>query len=275
MACGLTGLDRSILYSVACVTGFRAEELASLSPVAFSIYSEPPTVTLNAENAKNGRTAVQPLPTDIVEALRGYLTGRPGDQPIWPGTWFQKAADMLRVDLDACGIPYVVEGPDGPLFADFHALRHSFIAMLDKSGATLKEAMQLARHSDPKLTMAVYGRAQLHDLGQTVGRLPSLTDGPVPESMKVTGTDGASDEKRHGHPVRFARRFAQTNDSGCEDMRGDNKECDGLAENTIGPNPLRLLGIGADCENMIPFEGSSPSRTRTYNKPVNSRLLYH
>jgi hypothetical protein len=25
--------------------------------------------------------------------------------------------------------------------------------------------MQLARHSDPKLTMAVYGRAHLHDLG--------------------------------------------------------------------------------------------------------------
>jgi hypothetical protein len=46
-----------------------------------------------------------------------------------------------------------------------HALRHSHIALLDRSGATLKEAMQLARHSDPKLTMAVYGRAQLHDLG--------------------------------------------------------------------------------------------------------------
>src|SRR3989442_12720907 len=81
---------------------------------------------------------------------------------------------MLRIDLDAPGIPYVAEGPDGPLYADFHALRHSYIALLDKSGATLKEAMQLARHSDPKLTMAVYGRAQLHDLGEAVGRLPRL-----------------------------------------------------------------------------------------------------
>jgi hypothetical protein len=81
---------------------------------------------------------------------------------------------MIEGDLAAADIPYVVEGPDGPLFADFHALRHSFIALLDKSGATLKEAMQLARHSDPKLTMARYGRAQLHDLGQAVGRLPEL-----------------------------------------------------------------------------------------------------
>ena len=60
------------------------------------------------------------------------------------------------------------EGPDGPLYADFHSLRHTFVSLLDQSGATLKEAMQLARHSDPRLTMARYGRAQRHDLAQTV-----------------------------------------------------------------------------------------------------------
>jgi hypothetical protein len=52
--------------------------------------------------------------------------------------------------------------------------------------------MQLARHSDPKLTMAVYGRAHLHDLGAAVGRLPSLQTGPESESQAdaATGTDG-------------------------------------------------------------------------------------
>ena len=78
--------------------------------------------------------------------------------PVWPGTWQERGADMLRIDLDVVGIPYVVEGGDGPLHADFHCLRHSFVAMLDRSGETLKEAMQLSRHSDPKLTAAVYGR---------------------------------------------------------------------------------------------------------------------
>jgi hypothetical protein len=34
--------------------------------------------------------------------------------------------------------------------------------------------MQLARHSDPKLTLAVYGRAQLHDLAGAVDRLPNV-----------------------------------------------------------------------------------------------------
>jgi hypothetical protein len=53
-------------------------------------------------------------------------------------------------------------------------------------------AMQLARHSDPKLTMAVYGRAQLHDLSAAVCRLPSLLTGPKAEgaALAATGTDG-------------------------------------------------------------------------------------
>ena len=115
------------------------------------------------------------------------------DAPSWPGTWCDRAADMLRIELDACNIPYIVQGIDGPLFADFHCLRHSFVVMLDRSGATLKEAMQLARHSDPKLTMAVYGRARLHDLAGAVDRLPSLgTSGENPPEggLQATGTDG-------------------------------------------------------------------------------------
>jgi integrase len=120
-----------------------------------------PTVTLAAEHAT--MTAVQPLPPDIALALREYLADRPNDAPLWPGTWPKKAAEMICIDLGTAGIPYVVDGPDGPLYADFHSLRHSYIALLDRSGATLKEAMQLARHSDPKLTMAVYGQAHAAD----------------------------------------------------------------------------------------------------------------
>jgi integrase len=189
---GLEGPDRAMLYSVACGSGFRASELASLAPSAFALDDSPPTVTLAAEHAKNGRTAVQPLPPDIVETLREYLAGRPEGKPVWPGTWVGKAAEMLRGDLETAGIAYVAEGADGPLYADFHSLRHSYIALLDRGGATLKEAMQLARHSDPKLTMAVYGRARLHDLGEAVRRMPSLLeDSAYQEALQATGTDPA------------------------------------------------------------------------------------
>src|SRR5687767_837265 len=108
---------------------------------------------------------------------------------------------MFRLDLDAAGVPYVVDGPDGRRYADCHSLRHTYIALVDKTGATLKEAMQLARHSDPKLTMAVYGRARLADLATAVGRLPTLLprdgmseDGPVqPEAGRVASTELAQE----------------------------------------------------------------------------------
>ncbi len=196
---GLSGKDRQLLYLVGAVTGFRKSELACLRPTAFDLDSADPTAFLAAENAKNGRTAVQPLPPDVVDAMRNYLKGKPTDQPIWAGSWVERAAEMLRLDLNAASIPYAVEGPEGLLYADFHSLRHAYVALLDKTGASLKQAMQLARHTDPKLTMARYGRAQLHDLGEAVRRLPRLLDREPAKSevLQATGTEG--------HALRLAR----------------------------------------------------------------------
>ena len=187
---GLSGEDRYFLYLAAMTTGFRSSELASLTPASFVLDAEPPTVVLAAGDAKNKRTVTQPLPEETAQALRGFLAGKAERELLWPGAWPKRGADMLRMDLEAAGIPYVVEGPDGPLYADFHALRHSFIAMLDRGGVTLKQAMQLARHSDPKLTMARYGRAQLHDLAQAVGKMPSVltpATAPAPETGPAPG----------------------------------------------------------------------------------------
>jgi hypothetical protein len=178
---------------------------------------------------------------------------------------------MLRIELDTCGIPYEVEGPDGPLFADFHALRHSFIALLDKTGATLKEAMQLARHSDPRLTMAVYGRAQLHDLGAAVDRLPSVlspraeveaeaqvlvatgTDRPpaVPLTAGLTGTNGKQREELGGSETT-------------ESVEG------GKADH---PQPLVLQAVEGEQEQVGSSERTTPGGTRTPNHLVRSQVL--
>ncbi|OWK34185.1 tyrosine-type recombinase/integrase [Fimbriiglobus ruber] len=221
---GLAGPDRVVLYAVAGATGFRAEELARLSPVAFDLNHSPPTVSLGAKDTKNGKSVVQPLPGELTEILTEYLADRTVDQPVWPGTWYQRAADMIRLDEDLAGIPYAVSGPDGPLYADFHCLRHTFIALLDRSGATLKEAMQLARHSDPKLTMAVYGRARLTDLGAAVGRLPSiLCDSPAIEAA-ATG------------PRSDVPRDVPAGDSRGYEMGAGERGRRDCGENSFGPN---------------------------------------
>jgi integrase len=190
---GLAGADRAVIYALACVTGYRASELWELCPLSFDLGGNPPTATLPATATKNKRTATQPLPASIVEMLRGYLAGKPVNEQLWPGSWHDDGAEMLRIDLEAAGIPYVTEGPDGPLFADFHSLRHQMVFLLDQSGASVKELMQLARHSDPRLSSR-YGKAQIYDLGEAVNRVPSLV--PVPEQgravLQATGTDSSS-----------------------------------------------------------------------------------
>src|SRR5262249_35565108 len=144
--------------------------------------------------------------------------------------------------------------------------------------ATLKEAMQLARHSDPKLTMAVYGRAQLHDLGRAVERLPDLQAGPEAETGAATGTDGAvpdSGDKITPRPCGAYSTPTGVADRGGESLGVFESPEGGEVENDTGRNPVILQGVEAGCDPLRGDDSSSPTRTRTWNKPVNSRLLYH
>jgi excisionase family DNA binding protein len=162
---GLSGEDRFHLYATACGTGFRAGGLASLIPASFNLTSDGPTATLSARRNKSKKTKKQPLPADVADLLRAYLKDKPAGQPIWGGTWAtdKKAAAMLRGDLEAAGIPYVVEGPDGPLYADFHALRHTYLTLGGRAGINLRTLQELAGHSTATLTER-YTHVRLHDL---------------------------------------------------------------------------------------------------------------
>jgi integrase len=57
---------------------------------------------------------------------------------------------MIQRDLEEAGIPYEIE--EG--LADFHAEgRHTHITGLLRSGVSLVETKELARHSDVRMTM--------------------------------------------------------------------------------------------------------------------------
>jgi integrase len=169
---GMTGADRYHLYLTACGTGFRVQELASLTPGSFRLDAQPPTATVKARIDKRRKKATQPLPPGVVSALREYLRGRSAGEPLWPRTWWRRAAEMLQIDLAAAGVSYSVPGPDGtPLYADFHGLRHTYITYLANAGVSPKHAQELARHSDIRLTMGVYTHAQAGALAESVNRL--------------------------------------------------------------------------------------------------------
>jgi integrase len=169
---GLDGPARYYLYLAACGTGYRAQELASLMPEAFALDARPPTATVSARRSKNRRVSTQPLPDGVVAELRAYLAGKPHGERLWPGSWWGKAAEMLQIDLAAAGVPYTVRGLDGvDRYADFHALRHTYITYLAVAGVSPKNAQELARHSDIRLTMERYTHARQDELAESVNRL--------------------------------------------------------------------------------------------------------
>ncbi len=189
----MKGPDRAMLYSVAGYTGLRASELASLMPESFDLDPEPPTVTVQAAYSKHRRQDVLPLHPSLVALLRPWLASKPADQPVWPGNWAKgkEAGAMLKHDLKAAGIPYVDESGR---YGDFHALRHTFITNMVKSGISPKAAQSLARHSTIDLTMNVYTSLTVHDQASALASLPPIPafDGPKTRAgaLQATGTNG-------------------------------------------------------------------------------------
>ena len=186
---GIFAPARAMLYRVALDTGYRVKELAPLTRDSFDLDAKTPAIVLAAEFTKNRSEAVQPISIELADALHPFLAACPNQLPVWPGTWREKGAARLCVDLDAANIPFTIIGHEGEETRDFHASRNCYISNVIRAGADLKQAMTLARHSDPKLTTARYARTRLHDLGATVNKLPGLKE-PEIAHLRMTGTDG-------------------------------------------------------------------------------------
>ena len=154
-----------MLYAMALGTGFRAGELRSLTRESFDL--DKSTVTLAARHSKHRRADIQPLPPWLLEWLRTWFAE---DRPLWPDLT-PHTAKMIRADLEAAGIPYVVERVDGRKFADFHALRHTFASEVARTVAPVKDMMEVTRHSTPQLFFNVYAKTTTENKARCVTQL--------------------------------------------------------------------------------------------------------
>lgn len=184
---GLDGKARHALYACALSTGLRRGGLAALTASHFDLDGKIPTVTLSIRRDKSRRGKQQPIPQSYVGVLRDYLRAKRPEELAWPGTWWEKAARMIRADAADAGLPLKVEGPDGPENLDFHALRHTYLTELGLSGVDLRTAQELAGHSTPVLT-ARYSHRRLQDLAGAANLLnmplPEDSEQPEPTSKK-------------------------------------------------------------------------------------------
>lgn len=213
MRAHLTGEQRAMLYAVALGTGLRANELHSLTARSFKLAAEPCRVVLGAADEKNKEGAELPLPADLVVSLRKWLpTCPPG--PLWPGKWAKHTAagKMFKADLKRARLAWLKEAEAFPeeharrvesdfllptdhdsKKVDFHALRHTYLSRLGRSGVSAKVMQMLARHSTVELTIGRYTHAKMLDLAGAVEKLPPLEgNAPAsqPEMQRATGTDG-------------------------------------------------------------------------------------
>jgi integrase len=151
----ITGPERAILYRLAFETGFRADELRSLTPESFHLDGEQPTITVKAGYSKrgkrSGRDDVQPIRREFAESLKPWIAAREPGKPVLALP--EKFAKMLRRDLIVAEIPYST--PKGTF--DFHATRHTYVTLLIRNGVDINTVKTLARHSTVTLTGDIYG----------------------------------------------------------------------------------------------------------------------
>ena len=239
----MTGFERYMLYTLAMNTGYRAKEIWLLRGKSFDFNPENPTVTVMAGYTKNKKEAVIPLTKDVADKFEQWFKerGLQTKDSVFPDFNKSKGAKMLKSDLEEAGVPYKDE--DGK-YADFHSLRHTFITNVVKSGATIKEAQALARHSTANLTMNVYTHLTKDEERQAINRLPKLhTDKDCGNAKDEClddvskGSDSESDENLTGKWTG-KRTGTPSSDSDQKDTNG-----------TIGSKDARDLEIGEKSEN--------------------------
>ncbi len=193
-AMGVSGPARALCYRLAVASGLRYSEIASILPESFDWKA--PSVTVAAAYTKNGDPATLPVPSDLANDLAAWVAPLPSGTPIFPLPP-EKGAKILRVDLQAAGIPY--RDASGLVF-DFHALRCQTATLADAAGVTPRVVQKMMRHSTLELT-GRYTRPRAVDIEAAAGMLPSLKpEGDKPEALAATGTEG------RGEPIN--KRFA-------------------------------------------------------------------
>jgi integrase len=191
---GLAGEIRALCYRLAVATGLRYSEIAEIRPESFDW--EAPSVTVIGRYTKNGQTATQTLPPDVVPDLAALVATRATGEPIF-GLPPNRGASILRVDLAAAGISY--RDASDKVF-DFHALRCQTATLLDAAGVSPRKVQEIMRHSKLELT-GRYTRSRDVDIQAAARLMPSLKpENDRPEALAMTGTDPG--------PIRTATKFA-------------------------------------------------------------------
>ncbi len=174
---GIPGPERALLYTVACETGLRANELRLLMVDDFDFNGR--NLTVRPEVSKNDTEAVLPMKSTTAEMVRDHVKHKLPNSlafsvPAQPHL-------MIKNDLENAKIEY--ETDEGTAY--FHSLRHAYATALSSAAGNVKTAQSLMRHSDPRLTLNIYTHGVPEQERAAIEALPDLN---VPDKQAKNGT---------------------------------------------------------------------------------------
>jgi integrase len=186
---GTTGPDRALAYQQALETGLRVREIMSLTRASFDFGANPARLVVKAAYSKHRCDDTILLRPELALRPQQALALKLPDGLAFPLPPSKNArAGLIQADLAAAGIAY--RDQDGR-YADWHALRHTFITNLARGGVHPRVAQSLARHCTITLTMDRYTHVLREQEVEALSRLPDLSVPPPAVESSVTGTDGA------------------------------------------------------------------------------------
>jgi hypothetical protein len=246
-----------------------------------------------ARYSKHRRNDVQPIRRDLAELLRPWLKGKERGKPVFKMP--TKTAKMMREDLETGREAWLEEAPSekdhkrreatsflayrdaGGRVADFHALRHTYISRLVKSGANIKVTQELARHSTPTLTLGRYSHVQVLDQTKALDGVPSIEEkADEPQRAKATGTDDATADPPDGQPARSAfaaRRLPGTSGHAITRQDGETAGLDKAGAQVVESSPLRATCQDLSSVDNAPSRRSSTAEHRFCKPDVGSSIL--
>jgi integrase len=139
---------RRLIYRSLQMTGLRVNELRSLQVTDFD--PKRSRILLPGNKSKNRRSAIIPIPNQLCFELQACIKGRSTGPLLNVPKGLIKRFDG---DLKRAG---VAKRDTNGKTVDLHSFRKTYITAVVRSGADPRTAMELARHSDSRMTLGVY-----------------------------------------------------------------------------------------------------------------------
>ena len=242
------------VYRFILATGLRRQEVEDLQWGDVRLDSPTPFLKLRAKATKARRADALPLRADLADELR-QLRGDAGDgDKVFSAV---PTMDEHKGYLAAARIAY--EDAEGRR-ADVHALRHTYGTLLSKSGVSPREAMELMRHTDLRLTMKVYTDPRIFDLQGAVEKLP-IPAVKAPDAIAATGTDAGTSPGSTDR--RVANRVATTAILGLSASPAVTKPGQG--------DGAQLIDLGTTCRELALTDAEGVKAERVGIEPTSAR----